>query len=56
MEDGPLARRDIAETISAADKLLETTENLRHRAILENYRRHAILEICGEWEGSSHPT
>jgi hypothetical protein len=55
MEDGPLARRDIAETISAADKLLETTENLRHRAILENYRRHAILEICGEWEGIFAP-
>jgi hypothetical protein len=42
LEDGPLAPRDIAETISAADKLLEATENLRHRAILENYRRHAI--------------
>src|SRR5260370_37867222 len=55
LEDGPLAPRDIAETISAAANLLETTENLRHRAILENYRRHAILEICGEWEGIFAP-
>jgi hypothetical protein len=55
LEDGPLARRDIAETISAADKLLETTENPRHRAILENYRRHAILEIRGEWEAIFAP-
>jgi hypothetical protein len=50
-----MARRDIAETISAADKMLDTTANPRHRAILENYRRHAILEICGEWEGIFAP-
>jgi hypothetical protein len=45
-----VARRDIADTIGAADRLLEVTVNPRHRRILENYRRHAILEICGEWE------
>jgi hypothetical protein len=46
-----MAKCDIASTLSAADKLLETTTNPRHRRILENYRRHAILELCGEWEG-----
>ena len=46
-----MTKKDIATTISAADRLLETTENPLHRQILENYRRHAILEICGEWEG-----
>jgi hypothetical protein len=45
-----MPKKDIAVTISAADRLLETTENPLHRRILENYRRHAILEICGEWE------
>ncbi|MHB8690273.1 MAG: hypothetical protein ACYDHH_03415, partial [Solirubrobacteraceae bacterium] len=37
------------------DRLLETTEHPLHRRILENYRRHAILEICGEWEGIFDP-
>lgn len=46
-----MARKDIIGTISAADRLLEVTENPRHRRILENYRRHAILEVCAEWEG-----
>lgn len=50
-----LVRADIAETISAADHLLLVTENPRHRAILENYRRHAILEITGEWEAIFAP-
>jgi hypothetical protein len=43
-------KKDIAVTISAADRLLESTTNPLHRQILENYRRHAILEICGEWQ------
>ena len=50
-----MAEKDIAGTISAADRLLEVTENPRHRRILENYRRHAILEICGEWEAIFTP-
>ena len=45
-----MPKKDIAVTISAADRLLETTTNPLHRQILENYRRHAILEVCGEWE------
>jgi len=45
-----MAKKDIAVTISAADRLLETTTDPLHRQILENYRRHAILEVCGMWE------
>jgi hypothetical protein len=50
-----VAPKDIIGTISAADRLLEVTESPRHRRILENYRRHAILEVCGEWEGIFEP-
>lgn len=46
-----MTKKDIAVTISAADKLLEVITNPLHRQIIENYRRHAILEVCGEWEG-----
>jgi hypothetical protein len=46
-----MPKKDVAVTISAADQLLEVTINPLHRQILENYRRHAILEVCGEsWE------
>jgi hypothetical protein len=48
-------KKDIAVTISAADRLLETTTDPLHRQILENYRRHAILEVCGEWEAIFAP-
>ncbi|PQP12168.1 hypothetical protein [Rhodococcus opacus] len=34
----------------AADELLLKTDNPLHRQILENYRRHAILEVTGNWE------
>jgi hypothetical protein len=45
-----VAKKDMASTISAADRLLETLTDPLHRQIIENYRRHAILEVCGEWE------
>jgi hypothetical protein len=45
-----VAKKDIAITISAADRLLETLTDPLHRRIIENYRRHAILEVCGAWE------
>jgi hypothetical protein len=48
-------KKDIAVTISAADRLLETLTDPLHRQIIENYRRHAILEVCGEWEGIFAP-
>lgn len=45
-----MPKKDVAVTISAADRMLETTTDPLHRQILENYRRHAILEVCGYWE------
>ena len=30
--------------------LLRTVEDPRHRAILSNYRRHALLEVSGRYE------
>jgi hypothetical protein len=33
-----------------AEELIRTLENPHHRAILENYRRHALLEVAGRWE------
>ncbi|MEV2236086.1 hypothetical protein AB0H69_47115 [Streptomyces phaeochromogenes] len=50
-----MSKKDIAVTISAADRMLELTKNPLHRQILENYRRHAILEVCGQWEGIFEP-
>ncbi len=42
-------RLDISRVMKAADDLLEVTEKPLHRAILQNYRRHALLEIAGRW-------
>jgi hypothetical protein len=50
-----MAKKDMAGTISAADRLLETLTDPLHRQIIENYRRHAILEVCGEWVGIFAP-
>lgn len=40
---------DITKRIAAVDRLIEETTDVRHRTILENYRRHAHLEVCGMW-------
>lgn len=50
-----MPKKDITVTISAADRLLETTTKPLHRQILENYRRHAILEVCGYWQPIFEP-
>lgn len=42
-------KHDIRLLTLAADTLLETTTNPRHRRILENYRRHAMLEVSGRY-------
>ncbi|QOT71743.1 MULTISPECIES: hypothetical protein [Sphingobium] len=41
---------DIRLLTKAADDLLRKVTNPRHRKILINYRRHAILEVCGRYE------
>jgi len=40
---------DVRDVAKKPDELLATTENPRHRAILRNFRRHALLEVAGRW-------
>ncbi|WP_409332938.1 hypothetical protein [Trujillonella humicola] len=41
---------DPVDVCNSPDELLKVTENPRHRAMLKNYRRHAMLEIAGRWK------
>jgi hypothetical protein len=41
---------DVTKLNVAIDKLLETTENTRHRFLLQAYSRHRYLEIAGRYE------
>src|SRR3712207_1172104 len=45
-----VARVDITKTNLAIERLLEVTENPRHRFLLQNYYRHRYLEIAGRYE------
>jgi hypothetical protein len=45
-----MPRFDISRNVQEHDRLLATLENPRHRRIVENYRRHALLEVMGYWE------
>lgn len=46
-----MAKRDITKAAEAAEKLLKRPEITPHqRRILENYRRHVLLEVAGRWE------
>lgn len=40
---------DVRNVVKAPDELLAGTDNPRHRAILQNFRRHAMLEVAGRW-------
>ena len=46
---------DITQRAPSLEALIAKTTNKRHLAILENYRRHAILEVCGMYEGILAP-
>ena len=50
-----MTKLEITDLTRAADELLATTENPLHRQILENYRRHAILEVTGNWKQIFEP-
>jgi hypothetical protein len=41
---------DITTTNAAIERLLERTENPRHRFLLQTYHRHRYLEIAGRYE------
>ncbi|KRC56983.1 MULTISPECIES: hypothetical protein [unclassified Nocardioides] len=45
-----MARFDITRTNIAVERLLETTENPRHRYLLHAYNRHRYLEMAGRWK------
>jgi hypothetical protein len=40
---------NVTDVTKATDELLKATENPRHRKILKNFRRHAMLEVAGRW-------
>ncbi|AII10930.1 hypothetical protein [Rhodococcus opacus] len=46
-----MAKQDITTQIRGIDEFLEQDLAPLHRRIIENYRRHALLEVMGEWEG-----
>jgi hypothetical protein len=41
---------DITRRMHVVDDAIDRCTNSFHKAILENYRRHANLEVCGLWE------
>jgi len=43
-------RFDITRTNAAVERLIETTENPRHRWMLQAYNRHRYLEMAGRWK------
>ncbi|MEU0600292.1 hypothetical protein ABZ484_18920 [Streptomyces sp. NPDC006393] len=45
-----MTKLDITKTNGAVERLLETTENPRHRFMLQAYHRHRYLEIAGRYE------
>src|SRR2546426_14055 len=46
---------DITETNIAVERLLEVTENPRHRYMLEAYNRHRYLEMAGRYKEIFEP-
>jgi len=42
---------DIHHRLAYVDRLLERSSDRRHRTIINNFIRHATLEVCGLWEG-----
>ena len=44
-----MTKLDFTKATLAVDRCLEETEDPRRRQILENYRRHGLLEVSGRW-------
>jgi len=55
MECRAMPKFDISQNARAQDALLETLDDPRHRRIIENYRRHALLEVGGDYERIFEP-
>jgi hypothetical protein len=45
-----MAKLDVTKLNVAVDRLLATTQNPRHRFMLQVYARHRALEVAGRWE------
>jgi hypothetical protein len=45
-----MAKHDVTKTNLAIEKLLEVTDNPRHRFLLQAFHRHRYLEIAGRYE------
>ena len=45
-----MGRFDITETNVAVERLIDATENPRHRYLLEAYNRHRYLEMAGRYK------
>ncbi|RAV18102.1 hypothetical protein DQP55_01025 [Mycolicibacterium sp. GF69] len=45
-----MSRFDITQTNRAVERLIETTDNPRHRYLLHAYNRHRYLEMAGRYE------
>lgn len=45
-----MSRFDITQTNIAVERLIETTDNPRHRYLLHAYNRHRYLEMAGRYE------
>ncbi|NMM88322.1 hypothetical protein B2J88_28900 [Rhodococcus sp. SRB_17] len=44
-----MSKYDITQTNAAVRRLIETTDNPRHRYMLQAYDRHRNLEMAGRW-------
>ena len=51
-----MSRLDITKQNVAVEKMLERTDNPRHRYLLQAYLRHRYLESAGRWEEILDPS
>ncbi len=54
--DIDMSRLDITKQNVAVEKVLERTDNPRHRYLLQAYLRHRYLESAGRWEEILEPS
>ncbi|WP_433260916.1 hypothetical protein ACQPZF_25435 [Actinosynnema sp. CS-041913] len=47
---------DVRDISTGVDAALAVVENPKHRHVLKNYRRHALLEVSGLWQDILIPT
>src|SRR3954467_10586659 len=55
MDDFDIRRLDITKQNIAVEQALATTENPRHRYLLQSYLRHRYLESAGRYEEILEP-